>query len=347
MPLQFTHVSRKRMTGELPVALPSDLRDALTLPAFAAPMFLCSGPELAVACCKAGVIGSLTRNHCRGLEELGEQLRSVRQALDRVAEADSSRRIGPLAVNISMKLSQEDLRSHLVTCQRYGVKIIVTSAGDPTATAPIVQEHGMLHFHDVTTIRFAEKAVAAGVDGIVCIGSGGGGHAGTISHLVFVPTVRAIFDGILVMAGAVATGSAIRAAEVLGADLAYVGTRMIATKQSAAPIAYKRMLIEADVSDVIYTRGVNGLPASWLKGSLRDVGLDPDRLFIPDGRSTDHLPSGKRPWHDIWSAGQGVGLIEDVPAVEELVDRLRREYIDACCVPDMASAAQVSLASGR
>ena len=325
------------------MALAQHIRDRLTLPAFAAPMFLCSGPELAIACCQAGIVGSLTRNHCRDDAEMIEQLRVVSEALKQFAEAHPGKVIGPLAMNISPNASAEDFRAQLAACQQYGVGIIVTSVGDPTRNAPLVHEYGLLHFHDATTIRFAEKAAAAGADGIVCIGAGGGGHAGTISHLAFIPQVRAMFDGTVVMAGAISTGAAIRAAEVLGADLAYLGTRMIATRESAAPEAYKAMLVEGGVTDVIYTRGVNGMPASWLKASLRSVGLDPDNLFIPDQRGTGHLPEGKTPWRDIWSGGQGIGLIADVPPVAELVRRLQQEYVTACAVPDMAGAARAAL----
>jgi nitronate monooxygenase len=319
------------------MALAKELRDNLTLPAFAAPMFLVSGPELAIACCKAGIVGSLTRNHCRDLAEMEEQLRTVSEALRRHADQHPGAVIGPLCVNISPNASTEEFRENLEVCRRYGTQIIVTSVGDPTKNAPLVREHGMFHFHDATTIRFAEKAAAAGVDGIVCIGAGGGGHAGTISHLAFIPQVRAMFDGTVVMAGAISTGAVIRAAEVLGADLAYVGTRMIATKESAAPDEYKQMLVEGGVTEVIYTRGVNGMPASWLKASLRSIGLDPENLFIPEGRSTEHLPAGKTPWRDIWSGGQGIGLIHDIPTVAELVGRLREEYFRACNVPSMAA----------
>jgi nitronate monooxygenase len=329
------------------VPLATDVRQRLTLPAFAAPMFLVSGPELAIACCQSGIIGSLTRNHCRDLEELEMQLRTVAEALARFADAHPRRPVGPLAVNISPTFGTDEFRAHLEVCRRYGARIVVTSVGDPTLNAPLVQEYGLLHFHDATTIRFAEKAAAAGADGIVCIGAGGGGHAGTISHLAFVPQVRAMFAGTIVMAGAISTGAAIRAAEVLGADLAYLGTRFIATRESAAPDAYKAMLIEGSVTDVIYTRGVNGLPASWLKASLRAVGLDPDDLFVPQGRSTDHLPPGATPWRDIWSGGQGIGLIDDVPSVAELVRRLQEEYLAACALPDIAGQVRAALATAE
>jgi nitronate monooxygenase len=328
------------------MALAPTLRGQLTLPAFAAPMFLCSGTALTAACCKAGIIGSLTRNHCRDLAELEMQLRSVRESLARFADVHPMHTIGPLAVNISPTFGSEEMQAHLKLCQRYGVSIIVTSVGDPTVNAPLIQGAGILHFHDATTIRFAEKAAAAGVDGIVAIGAGGGGHAGTISHLAFIPQVRAMFGGTLVMAGAVTNGATIRAAEILGADLSYLGTRFIASQESAASDAYKAMLIEGGVTDVIYTKGVNGLPASWLKASLRSVGLDPDNLLIPEGRSTDHLPAGKKPWRDIWSAGQGIGLIHDIPSVADLVRRLQQEYVAACAVPDLAAAARVGLQLG-
>jgi nitronate monooxygenase len=320
--------------------LAQDVRDTLTLPAFAAPMFLCSGTDLAIACCQAGIIGSLTRNHCRDDAEMIAQLRQVSEALNRFADANPGAKIGPLAMNISPNSSPEDFRAQLAACKQYGVRIIVTSVGDPTQNAPLVQEYGLLHYHDATTIRFAEKAAAAGADGIVCIGAGGGGHAGMISHLAFVPKVRAMFSGTVVMAGAISTGAAIRAAEVLGADLAYLGTRMIATKESTAPDAYKAMLVAGGVTDVIYTKGVNGVPASWLKASLREAGLDPDNLLIPDQRGTEHLPVGWTPWKNIWSGGQGIGLIDDIPSVAELVARLRLQYVAACAVPDMAEAAR-------
>ena len=328
------------------MALAAEIRDRLTLPAFAAPMFLCSGVELAIACCKAGIVGSLTRNHCRDLEELETQLQAVNEALARFAGENPARKTGPLAVNISPTFGSDEFRAHLDVCNRYGVRIIVTSVGDPTVNAPLIHDAGMFHFHDATTIRFAEKAAAAGVDGIVAIGAGGGGHAGTISHLAFVPKLRAMFGGTIVMAGAISTGATIRAAEILGADLAYMGTRFIATKESDAPAAYKAMLVEGGVTDVIYTKGVNGLPASWLKASLRAIGLDPDNLFIPEGRSTKHLPEGKTPWRDIWSGGQGIGLIHDIPSVAELVRRLQQEYVVACAIPDMAAAARAAIGDG-
>jgi nitronate monooxygenase len=320
------------------MSLPATLRDNLVLPAFAAPMFLCSSAQLAAECRKAGIVGSLTMNDARDEEEFAARLSFVTDAVARHRDAHPDAVIGPLAVNVAPTIAPEVFGRYMTMCRKHGAAIIITSVGNPTAVRPMIADHGLLHFHDVTTIRFAEKAAAAGVDGMIAIGAGGGGHAGTISHLALIPRMREMFDGTIVMAGAVSTGAAIRAAEMLGADLAYLGTRMIATRESGAPDAYKAMLVAGGVEDVTFTRGVNGMPASWLKASLREIGLDPENLFIPGGRSTDHLPRGKTPWRDIWSGGQGIGLIDDIPPVSELVTRLRREYAAACAKPPFAGA---------
>jgi nitronate monooxygenase len=208
---------------------------------------------------------------------------------------------------------------------------------------PQIHDAGMLHFHDATSIRFAEKAIAGGVDGIVAIGAGGGGHSGTISHLALIPQIRSMFDGIVVLAGAVTNGAAIRAAEILGADLAYLGTRFIATRESLAPAEYKAMLVQGSSADVIYTNAINGVPAMWLEASIRANGLDPQLLPKPLKRGTDHLPPGVKPWSTVWSAGQGIGLINDLPGVAELVRKLQAEYVTACSTPDMAKAALAAI----
>ena len=324
------------------MALSPGIRGRLNLPAVAAPMFLCSGVDLAVEACKAGIIGSLTRNHCRDIEEFQAQLSAVSESLTRFTADQPDRAAGPLAVNISTSFDEREMRAHLQLCKRYGVSIVITSVGNPTAMVSMVHDAGLLHFHDATNLRFAEKAIAAAVDGIVAIGAGGGGHSGTISHLAFIPQIRAMFDGTVVMAGAVSSGAAIRAGEILGADLSYLGTRFIATRESAAPDAYKAMLVEGTSADVVYTTAINGLPASWLKASIRSIGMDPDELPVLKTRGTDHLPQGMKPWRDIWSAGQGIGLINDLPSVAELVTRLQSEYLAACAVPDMSAATRAA-----
>ncbi|HEY6870696.1 MAG TPA: nitronate monooxygenase [Novosphingobium sp.] len=312
--------------------IPADLRAQLVLPVIAAPMYHISSARLAAAACVAGVGGSLARHNHASNEEFEAQLKIVQDASLRSADL-GGRPAGPLVVNVATQLPQEELRANLGLAARYGARIAITSVGDPTQISPIIRDLGMLHFHDVTSMRFVEKAVAIGVDGMVAIGAGGGGHAGTISHLVFIPEIRQIFDGIIVMAGAVSHGSVIRAAEVLGADLAYMGTRFIATQEAEVDDAYKAMLVEGTEADVIYSSGVNGMPASWLKASLRSVGLNPDAMPVLEKRGIDHLPPDRLPWRDIWSGGQGIGLIHDIPTVAELVNRLIAEYDAACAIP--------------
>ncbi|MCR1785046.1 nitronate monooxygenase [Nocardioides carbamazepini] len=315
------------------------LRAQVLVPVVAAPMFLCTGPDLAVAACAGGVVGTLTLNHCRDVAELDGQLRRVRTALDRVREAEPDRVIGPLAVNTSLGLDRVAVRALLDACRRRGVEVVITANGDPAEFVPAAHDAGVAVLHDVTSMRFATKAMAAGVDGLVAIGAGGGGHSGPLSPLTFVPMLRAAYDGLIVLAGTVTTGAMVRAAEVLGADLAYVGTRFIATHESLAPAAYKEMLVASRAEDLRYTSAVNGVAANWLEPALRRVGVDVDALPATPARGHAHLPEGVRPWRDVWSAGQGVSLIDEVLPAAEVVARLRREYVAACATPDLAGPA--------
>jgi nitronate monooxygenase len=194
-------------------------------------------------------------------------------------------------------------------------------------------------YSDATNLRFAEKAILAGVDGITAIGAGGGGHSGAISHLALIPKLRAMFGGTIVLAGAVSTGAAIRAAEMLGADLAYLGTRFIATAESGACLEYKSLLVAQKAEGVMYTARIAGVPANWLIESMLRVGLDPNNLPDPPPPKKmgyGHLPATVKPWRNLWSAGQGVELIDDVPSVVALISRLRSEYLTACAIPPFA-----------
>jgi nitronate monooxygenase len=318
------------------MSLDPDLRSRLVLPAICAPMFLVSGPELVKQACAAGLMAGIPRHNARTFETFSAWLRDIRHWLDRYVAEHPGARVGPLTVNLSTRMEAAELDEHLRICAKHGVRVIISAAGDPTALTKRVHDHGLLVFHDVTSLRFAEKAMAAGVDGMTCIGSGGGGKSGTISHLVLIPKIRQMFGGTIVCAGAVTTGAAIRAAEVLGADLAYLGTRFIATRESMAAPEHKQMIVDASSTDLRYTASVGGVPANWLAESMRAAGLDPD-----DTGSGSPLPPGVRPWKTVWSAGQAVDLISDVPTVADLVARLRREYVAACRVPDMADVAQV------
>lgn len=325
------------------MSLDPALRARLRLPAVCAPMFLVTGPDLVREACRAGLIGGLPRQNARTLEQFTQWLADIRAALDDDAGRDPGARIGPVAVNLATRLPADVLAANLEVCRRYGVDIIISAAGNPAELIKRVHDWGGTVFHDVTSLRFAEKAIAAGTDGLTCIGAGGGGHSGTVSHLSLIPKVRAVFDGTIVLAGAVSSGAAIRAAEMLGADLAYLGTRFAATRESMAPPAYKDLLVSQTSAGLRYTGDVVGVPANWMAQSMRDIGLDPDNLPAPSGPMRhDHLPEGVRPWKNLWSAGQGIDLISDIPPVAELVRRLRQEYVDACAVPDMAEAARLA-----
>ena len=324
--------------------LDAALRSRLTLPAICAPMFLVTGAALVREACKSGVIGGLPRQNARTIEEFESWLEEITAGLAAHRRENPAAVIAPIAVNFSTRMPADELQENMTLCARYGVEIIISVGGDPTELIKQVHDFGGKVFHDVTSLRFAEKAIAAGADGLNCIGAGGGGHSGTISHLALIPRIRAIYDGIIVMAGAVSTGAVIRAAEVLGADLAYLGTRFIATRESDAPDEYKALLVSETSNDLIYTGGVAGVPANWLVESIRRVGMDPSNLPQPLGKGMrhDHLPPGVHPWRNVFSAGQGIDLIDDIPTVGELVARLRAEYVAACNLPSLADAARLA-----
>jgi nitronate monooxygenase len=324
------------------MSLDSKIRSTLTLPAICAPMFLVSGPALVREACKAGIIGALPRQNARDLETFESWLQHIFEALAIHRDANPRARIAPMAVNLPTRMSQSDLKANMDLCAKYGVELIISVGGDPTELIARVHGFGAKVFHDVTSLRFAEKAIAAGADGLNCIGAGGGGHSGTISHLALIPRIRTIYDGTIVMAGAVASGAAIRAAEILGADLAYLGTRFIATEEADAPDDYKKLLVGQSSADLIYTGDIAGVPANWMIESIRRAGLDPQQLPKPLGAGMrhDHLPPNATPWKNLWSAGQGIDLIDDIPSVAQLVTRLRAEYVAACDTPSFADQAR-------
>jgi nitronate monooxygenase len=323
------------------MALDPGIRSRLTLPAVCAPMTAVSGPELVAEACKAGIIGALPPQNAKRFEEFQGWMAQIDEDLKRFGDANPEARIGPLAINLSTQKSLDEIAADMKLCAQYGIKVFITAMGDPTEMAKRVHDYGGVIWHDVTSLKHAEKALRAGVDGMTCIGAGGGGHSGTMTHLVLVPKVREMFKGVIILAGAVATGAVVRAAEILGADLAYLGTRFIATREARVDPRYSQMLADDTSQDLIYTPKVSGVPANWMKNSLRLVGLDPDDLPVSKGlRDYSHLPKGISPWRDIWSGGQAMDLIRDVPTVAELVRRLRQEYVAACEIPDMAAAAR-------
>jgi nitronate monooxygenase len=317
------------------MSLPDTIRDRLSIPAICAPMFMVTTPELVREACLAGIIGGLPRQNARSLELFESWLAGIREAIDQKKGETPEARIAPIAVNMASNLSPAEFDENLSLCEKYGVEIIINATGNPTELTQRAHDKGMLVYADAVGMRFAEKAIQAGVDGITVIGAGGGGHSGSLSHLAFVGAVRKIFDGTIIMAGAVSNGAAIRVAEILGADLAYLGTRFIATRESGADPEYKAMLVSQGMSDLIYTPAIAGVAANWLAASIEAVGLDRNNLPVREagGYGYDHLPAHIRPWHNLWSAGQGIELLDDIPSVRELATRLREEYEAACAAP--------------
>jgi nitronate monooxygenase len=313
------------------LALPPLLRDSLRLPVIGAPMFIVSGPELVLAQCKAGIVGSFPALNARPPEMLDEWLTRIRRELAEHQLAQPDTKVAPYAVNQIVHSSNQRLQHDVDVCVKHHVPIMITSLRAPDAVVEAARSYGGLVFHDVTTIKHAKRALQAGVDGLILVATGAGGHAGRLSPFAFVPEVRQFYDGCVILAGAIASGGAILAAQALGADLAYIGTRFIASEEANAPAAYKQMIIASSASDIVYTSLFTGVHGNYLKGSIVNAGLDPDHLPESDKTKMD-FGSGSakaKAWRDIWGAGQGVGQVEAAPAVAGIVERLEQEYLAA------------------
>lgn len=301
----------------------------LRLPVICSPMFLVSGPDLVIAACKAGVVGTFPSLNQRTSEGLAAWLDQIGTTLADDPQA------APYGVNLIVHESNPRLEDDLELCIAHRVPLIITSLGVRPGLVRRVQAYGGLVFHDVTTVRHARKAIEAKVDGLILVCAGAGGHSGTLSPFAFLPEVRALFDGPIVLGGAISSGAAIAAARVLGADLAYLGTRLIATQESMAVAEFKQMILDGTAADVVYTPAITGVSGNFLRASLRAVGLDPDNLPAPSAefktrhRDAGNEEKGVKAWKQIWSAGQGIGSIDDIPAVAELVERLEAEYRQA------------------
>jgi nitronate monooxygenase len=302
-----------------------NLLQRLRLPAVAAPMFLVSGVELVVECCRAGVLGTFPAWNARSSADLAVMLDAIdgRLAADRKAGGDPA----PYGVNLVMRdIGTERFTEDLALVRSHRVPVVITSVGDPSRVVEEVHGWGGIVLHDVVNLQHARKAAEAGVDGLILVSAGAGGHAGTMNPFAFVPQVREMFDGLVILAGAISEGRGIWAAQTLGADLAYLGTRFIATREAMGPDLYKEMLVASETKDIVYTPAFSGVPANYLEASIRAVGLDPKRLPAPKGVFQPDLPPGIKAWRDVWSGGHGTGMIHDVPPVAELVDRLAAEY---------------------
>ena len=301
------------------------LIERLSIPVVCAPMFLISGVSLVSEACKAGIIGAIPSANARDEFQFADWMDQLYAEVANLPANGTPP--GPIAANLNVRAGERIMtprfEADLQTCRRHHTEIVITVNGDPTPVVREVHDWGGLVFHDVTTIRHARRAAAAGVDGLVLVCSGGGGHSGLLNPFTFVPQVREFFAGTIILAGAIGTGRAVRAAQVMGADLCYMGTRFIATQESMACERYKQMLVEAESADLVYTPAFSrGVPAMLLKSSLREAGFDPDKLPTQE----EAAAAKPRVWRDIWAAGQSVGVIEDIPRVAELVARLIAEY---------------------
>jgi nitronate monooxygenase len=312
------------------MSLAASLRQQLRLPVLASPMFIVSGAELVIEQCKAGVIGSFPSLNARPQEELDNWLTRIETELAQYAKAHPHKKVAPFAVNLIVNKANQRLAHDTDVVIAHQVPIVITSLSAPAEIVPRVHAYGGLVFHDVVKVRHAQKALEAGVDGLIAVCGGAGGHAGTLNPFALVNEIRRIHQGPLVLSGAITNGSAILAAEAMGCDLAYIGTRFIATQESAAKTGYKQMIVASNAGDIVYTPLFSGVHGSYLAGSIRNAGLDPNNL--PINETAGHYRSRDqraKTWTDIWGAGQGVGSIDDVPRVGELVDRLEQEYVQA------------------
>lgn len=304
------------------MSLPALLDQRLRLPVVAAPMFLVSTPPLVLACCNNGVVGSFPALNQRDSSGFKAWLEEIAAGLN----ADAA----PYAVNLIVHGSNPRLQADLAICVEHQVPLVITSLGAVKEVVDAVHSYGGLVFHDVTTRRHAEKAAEAGVDGLIAVAAGAGGHAGTWSPFALLAEIRQFFDKTLLLAGCLNNGHEILAAQLLGADLAYLGSRFIATRESNADLAYKQMILNAQASDIVHTPAVSGVPASFMRQSLEQAGYDLKRLQdkgdINYGEKLKPMDEEAKAWKTVWSAGQGVGGIRDLPGVSELIARLDAEY---------------------
>lgn len=312
--------------------LPAVLQN-LALPVIASPMFIASGPELVKAQCKTGIVGSFPALNARPAEMLDTWLTEIQQDLAAFKEANPGAKVGPIAVNQIVHQSNDRLQHDVEICVRHEVPIIISSLrAPPKEMLDAVHSYGGIVLHDVISIRHAHKALEAGVDGLILVATGAGGHAGTLSPFALVGEVRKFFKGPIALSGSITTGDAVLAAQAMGADFAYIGTRWLATKESNVDQAYRDAILASSAADIVYTNLFTGVHGNYLKKSILAAGFDPDNLPEADKSKMNFNSGGNtkvKAWRDIWGAGQGVGLMDDVPLVAEVVERLQAEYAAA------------------
>ena len=310
------------------MSLVEKLRSQMSLPVIGAPMFIVGNPDLVIGQCVSGIIGSFPALNARPAEALDEWLVKIKAGLDSHRRAHPEANVAPFAVNQIIHQSNDRLDRDLDACVRHQVPMIITSLRAPDDVVKRVHAYGGVVFHDVISIRHAEKALEAGVDGLILVCAGAGGHAGMLSPFALVRETRRFFKGPIALSGSITDGAGILAAEAIGADFAYIGTRFIASREANAPEAYKQMIQQSRAADILYTPFFTGVNGNYLKPSITAAGLDPDNLPVADKNKMNFGSERDKPkaWKEIWGAGQGVGNIDDAPPVRELVARLRQEY---------------------
>jgi nitronate monooxygenase len=308
------------------MALPPVLQN-LSLPVIASPMFIASGPALVAAQCKAGIVGSFPALNARPAEQLDVWLTDLQRELAEYQAAHPDKKVGPIAVNQIVHQSNDRLEHDVAVCVKHQVPIIISSLrAPPKEMLDAVHAYGGIVMHDVVSIRHAQKALEAGVDGLILVAAGAGGHAGALSPFALVGEVRKFFDGPIALSGSIATGDAILAAQAMGADFAYIGSRWLATRESNVSDAYRDAIVDSSAADIVYTNLFTGVHGNYLKKSIVAAGLDPENLPESDKSKMSFGSGSAKAWRDIWGAGQGVGLMDDVPTVAQMVERLKEQY---------------------
>jgi nitronate monooxygenase len=314
------------------MSLPKILEGNLSVPVIGSPLFLVSGPELVIAQCKAGIVGSFPALNARPQHVLAEWIIRIKTELADYQAANPEAKVAPFAVNQICHGSNDRLMDDMQTCVEHEVPIIITSLRPPAELVEAAHSYGGLVFHDVISVRHAKKAAEQGVDGLILVCAGAGGHAGALSPFALVREVKEWFDGTIILSGSIGDGYSVASSLALGADLAYMGTRFIATEEANADIGYKKMLEESAADDIVYSSLFTGVHGNYLKPSIDKAGLDSNNLPEADKTSMNFGSGGNtdaKAWKDIWGSGQGIGGIVDSPPVQELVDRIQSEYEEA------------------
>jgi len=312
------------------MSLPAILQN-LSVPVIGSPLFIISNPDLVIAQCKAGIVGSFPALNARPGPVLEEWLKRIEGELGEHTAKHPERPAAPFAVNQIVHKSNERLLHDMELCVKYKVPLIITSLGARADVNMAAHSYGGIVLHDVTNNFYAKKAIEKGADGLIAVAAGAGGHAGTLNPIALIQEIRAWFNGPLVLSGAIATGRAVLAAQAMGADLAYIGSAFIATAEANAQQAYKDMIVNSGAADIVYSNLFTGIAGNYLRGSIEKAGLDPDNLEQADASKMDFAKatSGAKAWKDIWGSGQGIGAVHDIVPAAELVARLIREYSDA------------------